>query len=313
VREFFLLQRAERTIASYSPGQHALVVEQRAAGKERLRAARAATSQVAACLLLKDAVAALARSRAASLDPALDVGVARPDLPQLVPDLPPDPLDGRRGDAERVKEVFTSADPLYFDHAPPDERVRTRAALERAAAALSRTVEARSRLHVRALRWARLGAILVVLAYAAWVLASHRAGRSVNLATGKPVHASSLAQNPPDGHELVDGHPGFTFGVQTNKEESPSVVIDLLADYPIDTVKVYNRADGWYGDCLPLVLEFSKDGKTYTEVAQRTDFFDFQTPWVVDAGERWARYVRLRVAHRGYLTLGLVEVFGKKP
>jgi hypothetical protein len=313
MRDFFLLERADRTVASYAPSQRARVAELRAAGDERLRASRRVQGTVAACVLLRASVAAFARARAASLDASLgDADLARIDPAQLVPDLPPDVLDGRTGDADRARAALASHDPLSIDRLAPDERFRTRVALERVARALRGSVEVRSRAHVRALRWGRFAAILVVAAWAIWFFAV-RPRRMVNLAAGKPVHASSLVQNPPDGHELVDGDSAFCFGVQTNKEDSPNVVIDLVADVPIDHINVYNRSDGWWNDCLPLVVELSRDGKTYTELARRDEYFGYRDPWVVHAGERWARFVRLRVARKSYLALGQVEVFGKRP
>jgi hypothetical protein len=313
MREFFLLERAHRLVTSYVPAQRARVVELRAAGDERVRAARRVQAAVPACVLLRAAVAAFARARAASLDPSLgDAEVARIDGAELVPALPPDLLDGRTGDADRARAALSAKDPLYFDRLPPEECFRTRVALDRVARSLRGSVDVRSGGHVRALRWGRLAAILVVVAWAIWFFAI-RPRQLVNFAAGKPVHASSLAQNPPDGHELVDGEVTYGFGVQTNKEESPNVVIDLMGEFAVDHVNVYNRSDGWWNDCLPLVLEFSRDGRTFTEIARRTEYFGYRDPWVVPAGERWARFVRLRVAHKGYLALGLVEVFGKKP
>ncbi|MDP9001383.1 MAG: hypothetical protein M3O46_14875, partial [Myxococcota bacterium] len=65
-------------------------------------------------------------------------------------------------------------------------------------------------------------------------------------------------------------------------------------------------------DCLPLVVELSTDGKTYAELARRDDHFDSDPPWIVEAGGRRARYVRVRVARKSYLALSEVEVFGRK-
>jgi hypothetical protein len=95
-------------------------------------------------------------------------------------------------------------------------------------------------------------------------------------------------------------------------EESPNVVIDLLDTYRIQRVKVHNRLDGWYDDCLPLVVELSTDGKTYADLARRDDHFDSDPPWIVEAGGQPARYVRVRVARKSYLALSEVEVFGRK-
>jgi hypothetical protein len=133
-----------------------------------------------------------------------------------------------------------------------------------------------------------------------------------DIALNKPVHPSSLRHNPPDGHELVDGDVGSSFGVHTNMEDSPNVVIDLEGDYWLQTIKVHNRVDGWFDECLPLVVEVSKDGKAYDEVARRDTHFDANPPWVIDVGGRLARYVRVRVGKHSYLALSEVEVYGKK-
>jgi hypothetical protein len=313
LREFFLLETPRRIIAAYTPEQHRRVSELRQAGQERLKAARRASSVLVACLLLRDAVAILARARAVARDAGLDdAAVADLDGSREVPELRPDPVDGSSGDEERVREALASRDPLYIDRLDPASRARLCTALDRAAVALRQGVEARTRVHVQAQRWGRVAALGVVLLYAAWLGVRHRV-MPVNIAIGKPVRVSSYKVNPPDGHELVDGRPGFTYAVHTNTEDSPRVVIDLLGDYALGRIAVYNRADGWWEDCLPLVVEVSRDDKTYTELARRDIPFGFDTPWVIAASGRMARYVRLRVARRSYLTLRRVEIFGDKP
>jgi hypothetical protein len=157
-----------------------------------------------------------------------------------------------------------------------------------------------------------LAAVVLILLYVGWLGVRHRV-MPINIALGKPVRVSSYKQKPPDGHELVDGRPGFTFAVETNVEESPSVVIDLLSEHAIDRIVIHNRADGWWDDCLPLVVELSRDDRTYTELARRVTYFGFDTPWVVQASGRMARFVRIRVARRSYLALGRVEIFGDRP
>jgi hypothetical protein len=117
---------------------------------------------------------------------------------------------------------------------------------------------------------------------------------------------------PPDGKELVDGTIGTSYGLETNTEDSPNVVIDLLGEYRVDRVEVYNRVDGWFGDCLPLVVELSRDGTTYEEIGRRDTYFGTNPPWLVPANGRGARYVRVRVARHSYLALSEIEVFGKK-
>lgn len=313
VREFFLLEATERTIEGYAPEQHRRIRRLRAAGDARLSAARRAPSPVAACLLLREAVAAYALARAAARDPGIDdAALARLDGSLEVPQLPPDPLDGATGDTERVREALRARDPYYVDELDPASRARLHQALDRAAAALRGQVESRSLLHVRALRWGRLFAMVVVSLYAVWVGVRRRV-MPANIALGKPVKVSSYKENPPDGHELVDGRPGFTYAVITKTEDSPNVVVDLQGDYAVERVAIYNRADGWWEDCLPLVVEFSRDGKTYVEVGRRETFFGFTTPWVIQASGRMARYVRIRVARKSYLALGRLEIFGSKP
>jgi hypothetical protein len=311
VREFFLLEAARKTIEGYSVEQHRRVQSLRAAGDNRLSAARRASSQVAACSLLREAVTAYALARAVAADAhATDEATIQAQLD--VPELPPDPLDGDAGDSARVREALAARDPFYVDELEAAARARLQRALDRAASALRRRVEARSVVHVRALRWGRLLAPVVLVLYVAWVGVRHRFVPA-NVAIGKPVKVSSYKENPPDGHELAEGKPGFTFTVATKVEDSPNVVIDLLDDYAIDRVAVYNRADGWWDDCLPLVVELSRDGKTFVELARRDTFFGFTTPWVAPASGRMARYVRVRVARKSSLVLGRVEVFGNKP
>ncbi|HEY5240501.1 MAG TPA: discoidin domain-containing protein [Polyangiaceae bacterium] len=313
VWEFFLLQVPERTVAGYTPEQLRRVTELRAAGRERLTAGRRARPQLAACLLLREAVVTFARARSVARDPDIDdATLALIDGSLDVPALSPDVLDGSTGDADRVREALTTRDPLYIDRLDLGGRERLRKALDRAATALCRGVEARSLTHLRAQRWGRVAAVVLLVLYAGWLGIRHRV-MPVNIALGKPVRVSSYKQNPPDGHELVDGRPGFTFAVETNVEESPSVVIDLLSEHAIERIVIHNRADGWWDDCLPLVVELSRDDRTYTELARRDTHFGFDTPWVVQASGRMARFVRIRVARRSYLALGRVEIFGDPP
>jgi hypothetical protein len=312
VREFFLLEEPRRAIDAYDPAQRARIAELCASSAARVKVARRTTSAVPSCLLLRDAVTMLARASAASRDATLgDAALAQLDGAGELPQLPPDPLDGTEGDAERVQQALRARDPLYLDRLEPGALERLRLALERAAEAMRTRVEARSLLHVRALRWGRLAAVVLILLYAGWFFVRRRL--PTNIAAGKPVHVSSYKLNPPDGQELATGRAGFTFAVHTNVEESPNVVIDLQGDYAIDRVEVYNRGDGWWDDCLPLVLEVSRDGNSYTELARREEHFGFDKPWVVRASGTVARFVRARVARHSYLALGRVAVFGKKP
>ncbi len=310
--EFFALRTAEGTVRAYAPAQHARVRTHFAAGEKRHFAGRTLAQAIPAAVLLREAVTQylLAIEVARRAD---DAPLTVHDLLDALPAIPPDPAlpESTKTDDERVREAVSASDPLHFDQLSPDEAERTRRALERASAQLRRRVEARSLTNVRGTRWGRLAGLAVVAVYAL-VVGSKAAFSPPDIARGKPVHPSSLRVNPPDGHELVDGTIGTSYGVQTNTEESPTVVIDLEAAYLIDLVKVYNRVDGWYDEGLPLLVELSTDGKTYAELARRTEHFDADPPWVIDGHRQRARYVRLRVPRVGYIALSEVEVFGKK-
>jgi hypothetical protein len=314
VRSFLLLENARRTIAAYTPDQRARVAQLTASGDARLAAGRRTPMPIASCLLLREAVAMFARARAAARDARLDdAALAALDCASEVTPLSPDPLDGREGDAQRVREALVVSDPLFFDRLEPAALARLRIALERAARALRGGVEARSLLHVKALRWGRIAALVVVAMYGLWLLVRTRLPR--NVAVGKPVKLSSQhphAVSPPDGHDLATGRTGYTYAAATNVEDSPNIVIDLQGEYVIDRVEVYNRADGWWDECLPLVVELSRDGTGYSELGRRETHFDFNDPWVAAGGGKVARFVRARVARRGYLALGRLAVFGKK-
>ena len=214
-------------------------------------------------------------------------------------------------DDARARAALASSDPLYLDRLSPEDVERARWALDRAAALVRRRVEARTLTNVRGARWGRLAALLLVIGYAAFAVT-----RAVllpkDIALGKPVHPSSRKHNPPHGSELVDGEIGTSFGIHTQTEDNANVVIDLQARYWIDSVRVHNRVDGWFDDCLPLVVELSQDGTKWDEIGRREEHFDANPPWVVNGRGKPAQFVRLRVARRSYLALSEVEVYGKQ-
>jgi hypothetical protein len=311
IHEFFTLTRAERAIRAYAPAQQARVQEHAEAASRRLVSGRRVTQAVPAAVLLRDAVTLYLYAAACARDAAADLDAF--DLAAAMPTLPPDPARPRAEptDDARVRAALASNDPLYFDRLSAEDAERTRWALDRATTLVRRGVEARSLTHVRGARWGRLAAVLLLIGYATFAIT-----RAVvfpkNIALGKPVHPSSRKHNPPDGHELVDGELGTSFGIHTNVEESPSVIIDLQARYWIDSIKVYNRVDGWYDDSLPLVVELSQDGSKWDELARREEHFDASPPWVINGRGKPAQFVRIRVGRKSYLALSEVEVYGKK-
>jgi hypothetical protein len=311
VREFFSLRRAEQTVRGYGSEQHVRVKEYADAADARVLAARSAPA-LPAVALLREALLLLLRS--AELSRGLDEpGPPTTDrLAKVLPYVPADPADPRSKseDEARVRDALFSRDDLYLDRLPPEELERTRWALDRACSAARRGVEVRSVANLRGLRWGRRAAVLLLAGYATFGWVRGKVG-PVDVALGKPVHASSRRPATPDGHGLVDGDVGTSFAIHTNEENEPNVVIDLQGEYTLDRVVVYNRVDGWFDDCLPLVVEVSLDGARYEEVGRREQHFDADPPLVVPARGRMAHFVRLRVTRRSYLALSEVEVFGK--
>jgi hypothetical protein len=307
IAEFFTLRRAERTVRAFLPAQSARVRRHVQAAEKRLRAGRRVTDATAAAVLLREAVLQHLIAMERARDASAPEGAAAP-----LPALPPDPARPRAdpSDDARVRAAITSRDPLYFDGLSSEDVERARWALDRAASMLRRNVESRTLVAVRGTRWGRLAAVTVLVLWGAVALARAKL-LPKNIAYGKPVHPSSLAENPPSGRELVDGETGTSYGLRTREEDNPNVVIDLEGIYWIDTIKVHNRVEGWFDDCLPLVVEFSRDGNKWDEVARRDRQFAANPPWVVEAGGRGARFVRLRVARHSYLALSEVEVYGK--
>jgi hypothetical protein len=312
VRELVLLRAAERTVRAYTAGQQSTVRAHAVAARRRIAAGRRAWDAVAASALLLEAVRHFLIASRVAADPGVDeASLAPKDLADAMPRLAPEPSrrEASPSDEERVRAALASSDPLYLDRLDPVEGARTRIALERAASLLSRNVEARSAANIRGTRWGRIAALALVVVYLG-VTAARAVLLPKNVALGKPVHPSSSRHG--DGKELVDGELATVPGVYTNVEESPSVVIDLMEAFALDEVRVHNRLDAAFDDCLPLAVEASTDGVSYQEVGRRDAHFAADPPWVVAGRRIPVRYVRVKVLHRGYLALSEVEVFGRK-
>jgi hypothetical protein len=314
VLEFFTLSDAERASRAYAPSQRARLGVYFDAAERRLRSGRRLTQAVPAAVLLREAVAYYLLAAAIARGGSLAADASAPNsLVETMPELPPEPARPAAlpTDDARVRAALGTRDRLYFDGLSTEDQRRARWALDRAASMLRRRVEARSVANLRGARWGRRAAVLLALGYIAFVAVRAKV-RTPNVALHKPVVQSSLAYTPATGQTIVDGDTGTSFGVHTQVEDSPNVVIDLLDTYRIERVSVHNRVDGWFDDCLPLIVELSLDGQKFAEIGRRERHFDGSPPWTVDAQLQSARYVRLRVARKSYLALSEVEVFAKK-
>lgn len=161
----------------------------------------------------------------------------------------------------------------------------------------------RLRAHV-ATRWAgTLGVASLLLGGVGFSIA--RIG-TVNLALNASVTSSSTylpeVYNP---KKLVDGDK-TAIGCHTLVDPSPWVVIDLGEEYLVRRVVVTNRHDVPAESAVPLVVELSTDGNTYTEFARQLDAF---RSWTATGDSVKARFVRLVIPRTSVLHLNEVEVF----
>ena len=88
------------------------------------------------------------------------------------------------------------------------------------------------------------------------------------------------------------------------------MAIDLGRNVAITRVKVYGRGDCCFDQSIPLAVETSMDGVTYTKIGERTEQFSQFSPWVVKPTSVVARYVRLRTLRNSVLVMSEVEVYG---
>lgn len=306
LREFFTLESAEKKIRAYEPAQAANIRRLHEAGAAHLAAARELSGRrtaPSAALLLREACSCFLRALAVARDAS-----AEPDALSALEALEADALPEASRDA--LRQSFAITDPLAYQDMEERALLAHVRALDDAAAALEPTIETRTALSVRALRYGRRAGIAIAAAWALWTYGIAPHVLPQNIALHKTVTASSHHPGTPDGKDLVDGVVGGTYAIHTLAEDFAWVQIDLGQVYVVETVKVHNRGDGWFDDCLPLIVELSEDGSSWAEVARRRDHFDQNPPWEVDARKTKGRYVRLRAARKTYVSLSEVEVYG---
>jgi hypothetical protein len=307
----FLQKRALERVRGYSSAQQLDIERLHRAGKERWRGARDLADggqYVAALLLYRQALALflLATDRAKpDSEPrsVADASEAIALLDSLALTLP--------AGSERVIELLSDSRPLAFDDVPPKELPELYLAAERLLGWLGREVEPRTLRRVkirRALHFVgvALAGLVVIALLVSWAL------RPPNLARGKTVtQSSNNADSTAAPGGLTDGSTRGAYGIHTNKEAKPWVAVDLGKSRSIGRVEIFNRGDGWLDDGLPMVLEISEDGESYTEVATRKARFTQSAPWVERLGGRSARWVRVRARPGSYVALSEIEVYEK--
>jgi hypothetical protein len=151
-----------------------------------------------------------------------------------------------------------------------------------------------------------------------------------NLALGARVTPSSNDGTLPSGKGAADGDI-WNVGFRTEREPSPSVMLDFGSVKAVSRFVIYNCYDRYpypairprvefsldaaearaRFDCrqeneVPLSIEVSSDGQAFTEVARRNQRFEL---WNVKVPPQMARYVRVRLLREGHLQLREIEVY----
>ncbi len=313
----FLLKRSERTAARTSEAARPRVAELVRAGRERARVADSLVeSHVSSALPLYREAALLMMAAFVTGGGGAPLGEPL-TVNEVLDRFGASDVRGepRVGGAKRAAflDWMRAADPLAVERMGTVDAIAFGQTARAIVDWLGGLVEPRTVREIVFERRTRVGvAGLAGLLLVIW------AGSSIfnreNIALHKPVSVSGVhprATSPPSG--LTDGVTSGTYGVHTNSCEAPFVQVDLQDVYVIDTVKIYNRGDGWFDDGLPMTLQFSEDGTTFTDVEVRKASFSQLMPWKADGGHRRARYVRVNGAKGRYVTLSELEVFGKKP
>lgn len=155
---------------------------------------------------------------------------------------------------------------------------------------------------LRRQRWLRPGLALALLACAALCVVLVRMPR--NLAAKKTWIASSAGWTfARAGNTGQRGSEGLMF--HTDLQDNPWVTVDLGSLQSVRGIKLENRVVCCQERAVPLAVEVSVDGKSWTEVARRSELF---TAWDARFRKVSARYVRLRVLRHSVLHLQNVEV-----
>jgi hypothetical protein len=315
-RDAFLLKGAERAVQALTPEQHAKIRKYCDAALRRASVANDLSDErnvAVAFVLYREAVGLLATAVLASRSAATEVE-GQPAIRALdtlgelaaAGEIPPLPTE-----LQTAKTILATGEPLGFDRVPAEDLLAKRAAVETTIGWLRGRLEPRTLREIRATRVLRLVGVAAI-ALLALVMLVVRLNRPVNIALAKPVTVSErhpVGVCPADNSGATNGEIESNYGIHTNTAVPGAiawVMVDLLAPHKVDKVKVYNRADGWFDDGLPLSLDFSEDGVTFNEVSRRAESFSARSPWIFEAQGAKTRYVRVRSGK--YVALTEIEV-----
>ena len=315
VREFFLLQRAEKMSEGLSVSQREAIRMYHEAATRRISVAqdlRGPIQTPAALTLYQQGSLFYALAYLVNDDASLDPRNLTPEdaFRKLEGAMAAEGLTPPQ-EFSQAKPMLVASDPLELDRVTPEEADRRIEELSVVARWLSRLVDPRSPREIKMARVVRLlvgtAALLAIL-----ISLGTRIFSPKNLAHYMPATASSEALST-TATGAVDGSRRGTFGFHSQLEDTPWLSIDLGRPHAITRIEVFGRNDaGPYDQSIPLVLETSDTGADYGQVASRTEPFSDSEPWVIKpAPPLVTRYLRLRTTRRSYLVLNEVEVYGK--
>jgi hypothetical protein len=308
IKDWFLLEGPERRIRALSPERQSAILKYYEAGTRRVLIADDLTDDtglVPALVLYRDAAGLLVAAAIGAADPDASFEDASWDALATLASAgripaPPAVL-------AEARAILSSSDPMAFDGVAPEALRASHATVKNAMRWLRDRVEPRTLRAIRVNRGVRL-AICAALVLYLLVRGVGALFTPTNIALHKKVTISGrlpVSVAPVDNSGLVNGEIESNYGIHT-AVGAAWVMIDLGAVHSIGDVVVHNRADGWYDEGMPFILELSEDGVRLTEIGRRTEHFSASDPWVAPAGGRPARYVRIRSDH--YITLTEVEV-----
>ncbi len=315
IRDWFLLEGAERRVRSLTPERQTLVRKYHEAGTGRVIVADELTDDtglVPALVLYRDAAGLLAAAAIAAADPSatpdgsLDGGwetLAALASSGRIPATPAALAEAR--------VILSNSDLMRFDQEKPETLRAWHTTVKTALRWLRDLVDPRTLDQIRFNRGVRLAICAGVALFLLWRGVSWLFAPT-DIALHKKVTISGrlpASVAPVDNGGVVNGEIESDYGILTSVGAA-WVVIDLGAVHPIGEIVIHNRADGWYDEGLPFFLELSMDGTHYTELGHRTEHFSASDPWVAPGGGQSARYVRIRSDH--YVALTEVEVHERK-
>ncbi|WP_051953387.1 discoidin domain-containing protein [Methylocapsa aurea] len=137
----------------------------------------------------------------------------------------------------------------------------------------------------------------------------------INVAQGKPATQSSYSRwsTESEASQAVSGSIQRSFAFHTDFEDRPWWQVDLLGIYPIESIVIHNRLDGFAERARTLRVQLSEDGEVWRLVHAGLAFFSGGAsgpPLTLTLnGIVSARLVRLSLDEKEYFHLAKVEVF----